>query len=206
MATLPNLPTVHVDESFSDILEDTDFALMIVGEARKGRWGLTLNLSYLSTSADASVPGPNFSDADLDSTTFFGTPVVSYRAYEDRSAALDFGVGLRIWYVRNELSLRAGTQPAVSTKESETWADPIVAVRGALELGSGFSVVAYSDIGGFGIASDSTWQLMGLVGYRFNDWIEGVIGYRHLSVDYENDGFVWDVEMSGPILGVTFRF
>ena len=78
-------------------------------------------------------------------------------------------------------------------------------MRGGLEFGSGFAVVAYGDIGRFGIASDNTWQLMGLVGYRFNDWIEGAID-RHLSVDYSNDGFVWDVEMSGPILGVTFRF
>jgi len=112
----------------------------------------------------------------------------------------------RIWYVKNKLRLNAGAAPTVSTDESKSWVDPIVMARANLALGGGFALVAYGDVGGFGIASDLTWQLMGLVGYRFNDWIDGAIGYRHLSVDYSNDGFLWDVRMSGPILGVAFRF
>jgi hypothetical protein len=30
--------------------------------------------------------------------------------------------------------------------------------------------------------------------------------YRHLDVDYRDNGFVWDVRLSGPLLGVRFGF
>jgi hypothetical protein len=47
---------------------------------------------------------------------------------------------------------------------------------------------------------------MGALGYRFSDRIVARAGYRHLEDDYDDGGFVYDVELSGPILGVTFRF
>ena len=31
-------------------------------------------------------------------------------------------------------------------------------------------------------------------------------GYRYLAVDYDDSGFVWDVSMQGPVVGVKFRF
>ena len=47
---------------------------------------------------------------------------------------------------------------------------------------------------------------MGALSYRFTDRIVARVGYRYLKVDYDNDGFVYDVALSGPILGMTFRF
>ena len=48
--------------------------------------------------------------------------------------------------------------------------------------------------------------------WGLNDQIRGVadhlasLGYRALGVDYENDGFVYDVVQHGPVLGMVFRF
>ena len=47
---------------------------------------------------------------------------------------------------------------------------------------------------------------MGGAGYQFTDWFSAVAGYRAAGVDYENDGFVYDVVQQGPIIGLTFRF
>ena len=47
---------------------------------------------------------------------------------------------------------------------------------------------------------------MGGGGYQFTDSFSAVIGYRAAGVDYENDGFVYDVVQHGPILGAVFRF
>ena len=49
-------------------------------------------------------------------------------------------------------------------------------------------------------------QIGSTVGYQIKDWMWVRAGYRHLHVDYEDDGFVFDVDMSGPILGIGFRF
>jgi hypothetical protein len=42
--------------------------------------------------------------------------------------------------------------------------------------------------------------------YRLTDRIVARTGYRHLEIDYDHDGFVHDVKLSGPILGVSIRF
>lgn len=70
----------------------------------------------------------------------------------------------------------------------------------------GFFIAGAADVGGFGVASDYTWKLSGTLGYQFSDWFSARAGYRHLKVDYEDGGFVWDVELSGPIVGASFRF
>jgi hypothetical protein len=55
--------------------------------------------------------------------------------------------------------------------------------------------------------ADIDWDVAGAIGYRFNDRISSVIGYRALGVDYSNDdGFVFDVVEQGPILGMVVRF
>jgi hypothetical protein len=48
--------------------------------------------------------------------------------------------------------------------------------------------------------------VVGLLGYRSAGRIAGVAGYRYLSVDYERGGFVWDVSMQGPIVGLRIQF
>ena len=197
---------MSVDESFDQIIGDLEFALLVFGEARRGDWAFTLDFIYQSLDAEADTPGPLFSEAELDSTMIVATPAASYSVYRDGASSIEIGAGGRIWHVENELSLRAGLLPARSADETKSWVDPIVLLRARLGLGSRFYLSGYADIGGFGVASDSTWQLIGAVGYRFSDRIDGVVGYRHLTVDYEDGGFVWDVEMSGPILGISFRF
>jgi hypothetical protein len=54
--------------------------------------------------------------------------------------------------------------------------------------------------------ADIDWDVAGAIGYRFNDRIAAVAGYRALGVDYRDDGFVFDVVQQGPILGLVVRF
>ena len=61
-------------------------------------------------------------------------------------------------------------------------------------------------IGGFGVSSEFTWDVMGGLGYQATDSFSLVAGYRAMGVDYRNDGFVFDVTQDGPILGAVFRF
>jgi len=161
------------------------------------------DLAYLSISADGTTPGSLFSGVEADNNTFVGTLGVTYRLIDRDNRWLDLVAGGRVWSVDNDVTFKAGLLPERKTGVSESWIDPVVGLRGSIDLGSGFFAAAYTDVGSG--ASDLTWQIYGGIGYRFNDRFLGQIGYRHLSVDYENDGFVWDVEMSGPIIGLTIR-
>jgi hypothetical protein len=206
VATLSGLPPASVDADFGDIIENTDIALMLAAEARRGRFGIVTDLSYLALSADGNTPGPLFGGAEVDTSTVFATVAGFYQVLAHQRVSLDALAGARVWYVDAEIDLSAGLLPARNAQDDEVWADPVVGLRWSAQLGRGFFLAGYADVGGFGVASDSTWQLLGTLGYRFNDWFSARAGYRHLDVDYDHDGFVWDVELSGPIVGATFRF
>jgi len=206
VGAISGLPPVAVDADFGDIIENADIALMLAAEARRGRFGIVTDLSYLSLSADGDTPGPLFGSADVETSTFFATVAGFYQVVAGERVSLDALAGARVWYVDTEIDLSPGLLPARSVQDDEVWADPVVGLRWNAQLGRGFFLAGAADVGGFGVASDFTWQLLGTLGYRFNDWFSARAGYRHLDVDYENDGFVWDVEMSGPIVGATFRF
>ena len=62
------------------------------------------------------------------------------------------------------------------------------------------------EVGGFGVSSDLTWQAMGKVNYHINECWDVAVVYRYQYVDYEKDGFVFDVATGGAILGVTYNF
>ena len=51
-----------------------------------------------------------------------------------------------------------------------------------------------------------TWDVFGGLGYEFSDTVSAVAGYRHLEVNYEHNGFEFDVEMSGPVIGAVIHF
>ncbi len=67
-------------------------------------------------------------------------------------------------------------------------------------------------IGGFGVASDFSWNTMaGVIWDKGGSWSIALL-YRLLDVDYETgtrgtpSRFVYDTLTQGPILGVAFRF
>ncbi|HSK38333.1 MAG TPA: hypothetical protein VK943_01065 [Arenibaculum sp.] len=206
IAALPGLPPASVDAGFDDIIENTDMAFMLAADAQRGRFGIVTDFSYLALSADGDTPGRLFGAAEVESKTIFATAAGFYRVVAEEDYALDLAAGARVWYVDTEIGLGAGLLPARRVQDDETWVDPVVGLRGTAQLGRGFFLAGAVDIGGFGVGSDLTWQLLSTLGYRFSDWFSARIGYRHIDVDYDQDGFVWDVRLSGPIIGATVRF
>jgi hypothetical protein len=91
-------------------------------------------------------------------------------------------------------------------EDSENWIDPIIGYRTRYDFESGIFLTHFAQVGGFGVGSDLTWDAFGGIGYQFNESVSAIAGYRHLEVDYEHAGFVFDVEMSGPVIGMTIHF
>jgi hypothetical protein len=68
----------------------------------------------------------------------------------------------------------------------------------------------YSEIGGFGVGSDFTWQVFPTFGVNLAKWFSLDFGYRWLAIDYKSGEnqtlFKYDVLTQGPILGFAFKF
>jgi hypothetical protein len=88
---------------------------------------------------------------------------------------------------------------------SESWIDPLVGFRGRLNLTDKFYLAARGDIGGFGVGSELAWNVFGSLGYQWTERFSTELGYRHLSMDYNNNGFIFDADMSGLFLGMTLK-
>ena len=207
IASFPRAPAADVDVSFSDILKNLDMAGMAIVELRYQRVAAYMDLIYTSVSADQETPlGILFSDVELESDIFIGTFGGAYRPIETERASLDLLAGVRVWSVDTVLELEGGALPDQKFEHGENWIDPIIGLHGYYQFANGIFLTSLAQVGGFGVGSDLTWDSFAGVGYRFNDSVSAIAGYRHLEVDYEHNGFVFDVEMSGPVIGMTIRF
>jgi opacity protein-like surface antigen len=50
------------------------------------------------------------------------------------------------------------------------------------------------------------WDVMAGAGYDFTEHLSVFAGYRAASVDYSDDGFVYDMVQQGPALAAVLRF
>lgn len=201
------LPTVDVDASFSDIMKNFDIGAMVVAEAHNGRFGFAFDIQYIRLEADAPTPFGVIADSlDVTSETFTMMGAAEYRIFDSTQASVDLMAGARLWSVDTDIDLNGAVVEPSSFSDGDTWVDPLIGVRGKAMLSEKVYLTGWGMIGGFGAASELTWDLMGGAGYVLNDRVSLVGGYRALSVDYENDGFLFDVVEHGPIIGAVFNF
>jgi hypothetical protein len=103
---------------------------------------------------------------------------------------------------------------AVAKSGDVTWVDPMVGLRLRHQFAPGSELTLAGDVGGFGAASQFSWQA--LAAYR---WIfakshgitwSGLLGYRALSVDYSKGSgdhlYAYDMLQHGPTFGISARF
>lgn len=209
VATLPPLPPVSVDVTFSEILRHMDGSLMLAGEVQKGRVSLAADIMYVSLSGTAHFPDGRFSSAHLKTKYWVGTASLGYDFIRTDCYFVAALVGARIWSVTTDLSLGAGLLPALSFERKQKWVDPSVGIRAALKLNCGFSIEGRGIIGGFDVSSKLFWDVYGALGYSWDygcATLELLAGYRWLSVDYKKGDYIFDVRQFGPLLGLIVSF
>jgi hypothetical protein len=213
--------TIAVDVNIIDIIKESDsiFALEGYFEARKGHWGGFIDGTYAVLTMGGSV-GPLSADVDfayalVDFAAFYqvGTwPLGGASANNSQNLSLEVLAGGR--YTSMDVELDISTPgPSTVVDKRQDWVDPIVGARVFLDLSENFSFVVRGDIGGFGVGSDLTWNVAGLLFYDFDLFgrdASVVAGYRVLDQDFEDGSgankFAYDVTTHGPILGMVIRF
>lgn len=203
----PGAPTVTVDKSFGELLEDVDAAFFISGLVKHDRLVVIADLTHSSSSREGVVPTGNPAvpvvpaEGSLRQTS--ATALVGYRAVEQDDASLDVLVGGRAWWIRPKASVAALNLTA-SAKAS--FVDPVFAARLNIKASPRFSLLLYGDVGGFGAASQVTGQAVATANIKVarNIWLSG--GYRYLYVDYKTGRVRTTAALAGPLLGATVAF
>lgn len=217
-------PTLSVEKSFSDVMDDLNFGGFLNIWGRYDRFVLSGDLMYVDTT-DSKAAGPLPAlqipglptlppgaaiDATVDTQEFMATLQAGYRVIDADGFSLDALAGARFWHISNDVSVTASHRllgsVSASHKESFGWVDPVIGARAFFSLTDKLSVQGQVDIGGFGAGSDLTWSALATVNYVFTDTLSVSAGYKVLDVDYAHDGHVFDSRLSGPVFGLTYRF
>lgn len=195
-------PTLEVEESVFEVLDDLEGAFFLTGLAIRDDIVLVGDLSW-SSSGRTESPGPGIPPVKGSVDMLFVTLAGGKRVQAQRDQTIDFLAGVRLWDIDADAAL-LGTPFTASRSVSLT--DPVIGIRFNRQHTDGFSTIAYGDIGGFGIGSDFTAQVAVTVNYALSEkaYVSG--GYRYVHLDYENNGALIDIRLSGPLLGLTWRF
>lgn len=195
-------PTLEVEETVFEVLDDLEGAFFLSGLAIRGDIVLIGDLSWSSSSRTES-PGAGLPPVRGSVDMLFVTLAGGKRIQTQADQTIDLLAGVRVWDIDADAAA-LGTPFTASRSVSLT--DPIIGVRINRQHTNGFSTIAYGDIGGLGIGSDFTAQIALTVNYPVTDsaYVSG--GYRYVHLDYEERGALLDIRLSGPLLGFTWRF
>jgi hypothetical protein len=191
-----------IDADFSDIWDALEMAAMLDFRAEQGRWAIQTNLVWADLESDGEA-GPI--RVKVKPTLWIAELGSHYRVTDN----WELLAGMRYYNLDVDVNATVGSL-TLSRDGDENWVDPIVGTVFKYPLTDRLSVGVRGDIGGFDAGSDLSWQLWGLFDYRFGEKNSVVLGWRHLRWDYDtgsgDDRFGIDTYMTGPILGVRFRF
>ncbi len=207
-------PPVKIDITPIDIIKNIDEFIDVLegvyiggGQITRGNLGFMWDIIYFDIRAVDQIGG-DFVGGTLDvgfsATT--GTLAGTYRVHESDRSHFDVLAGARITDVDLKVGVDLGLIDEISVSDGDTWIDPIIGVRGRTDLTERTYVDGWAMIGGFGVQSDFLWDVYGVVGYEFSDWLSAYAGYRGSGTDYRNGAFIWDITKYGPILGFELKF
>jgi len=89
---------------------------------------------------------------------------------------------------------------------SQWWVDPIVGLRGQLNITRWLFLAAQGDVGGFGAGSQITWNTQATVGVNFTRNIFAELGYRYMYVDYNKNNFLYQMNSFGLFSSIGVKF
>jgi hypothetical protein len=199
---------VPVNVSFSQVLSNLNIGLMSVLDVRRKRIGLVTDLVFMSLSSPQQatpINGGAYSGFNANAKTFWVAPEAYFRVIDKPLFSVDALGGGRFWRLDNSISLSAGTLSAATVGQTQSWVDPVLGARIRVHLPKDFTVGLTGDAGGFGVGSQLTYQIYTGVAKEFKQKYSMLLGYRYLSVDYTNGGFLYDTHMSGLLVGFNIR-
>ncbi len=197
-------PIVSLDAK--DILEALDLAFMATGQVHNDRFGAMFDVVYTDLSSDAKAKSPFTAKASIGTTVWFATLAGTYRLTGDDDNFVGVYGGVRYFDASADLKVALLSDRIRRNVNADAdWVDPIIGIQGRYPFAERWSLYGFGDVGGFDVGSNLTWQAYSGVNYEFNDAFAGNLGFRFMSIDYEDDVTI-DIELYGPVFGLTYRF
>lgn len=198
IASVTNSPVLRIDSEENDI----DAGLSILTNAYKGDYSIRADATIVDIKAPVSSPvGPTSGVAETKSAIL--TLTGGYALNNTQRNRFELLYGARLWNTYTIFYTQSGANPTQKYSDKEIWIDPIIGLRNSLNFWKRVNWTISANVGGLkATGSEFSWEIFNGLGFRFNKRIMLKTGYRHLEVDYDKNGIVYDVEHSGPWVGL----
>ena len=204
-----NIPA-DVSMSFSDLMDSFNFGGQVHMEARKGKWGLFLDATYMNLGADidgarrSAAPGGVVQVEDLDANIdmeqwlveFGGTDQsarIPMGQNKDKSMLLHLIGGGRYWYLSSDIDVGLVVEGnnniaarSFSGRGSKQWVDPFIGLRTAFQLTKDLMMLFRGDIGGFSVGSKFSCNVSGYFVYSM---------WEKVSLVADTELYTWIMKM-----------
>ena len=187
-----------IDVGFSDTLENLDLTFMGTLEARKSKWSMVGDLIYLGVSQDTGATLPSGAGVDAEVTGLVLNLIGGHNLLDTEDGRIDVIFGAR--HIDLETKIKAVGPGAIGTRDGDAW-DAIIGIRGQRFIDEKWYLPYHFDVGAGD--SDSTWQALVGVGYRYN-WGDVTFAYRRVEWEFDASAPIQDMAFSGP--GVQFKW
>ena len=195
--------------SGSELLDKTDTAGMIRVEAAKGRWGFSVDYLWLGMSDERTIPITDPIPATVTVRGELDLGVVEFAGLYRPTGEAD---GLNLLFgarrISSDTTLLVIYPPPIPTDrfdDDTSMTDVMLGARYTHRIGQRWDLNLRGDYG-FG-DSEGTLNLLASAGFRFNDVFATQLGYRYMELEYkDSSNETIEIDLSGPFLGLVFRF
>lgn len=207
-----------------DLLDEAEFMAMVDMRARKGRVSFDVDMIFLKfenlTLGDLAARNPlPRANIDLDMeleqlVVRFGggyTICEGLTPFTGKEYRLDLQAGGRYMYLDGS-GVLSGPRREVGFDGNENFIEPWIGAETQVEVCDRVSLVLGGNVGGFGVRNspEQNWEVYGNLLYQVTPRVSLNLGYRHLDVTYEEGSSTGarkiNMELDGPVAGMTFRF
>lgn len=193
-----------VDMSISDLFDALKFGAMAAYRIENDVWSFEGDVTYMNLGVDQSGPREKVrGELDTEQLTVMATAGRRISPYVEGLFSLAY------FDLSNDLEVQVLNQRQRASRDAD-WIDPLVGLACAVPFAGKWTYSLRGDIGGFGVGSDLTWQVLTTVRRQNTELFGWYIGYRAIGFDYE-DGQGrnyqrYDLTQQGPLAGISFSF
>jgi hypothetical protein len=206
------------------ILDNLKMTFMGTLDVHNGRWGVFADVIYLDvgnaktqsrdfTIGGVGLPVGTTASVDLDLKSTIWALAGEYRVAAGPALTMDVLAGARSivlkerlsWSITGSLGSIAEANRSGTSEVKETLLDAIIGVKGRYVFTDSpqWSLPFYLDVGAGD--SKSTWQAAAGVGYTYK-WGDLSLLWRYIDYDMKSGKRIESANLSGPMIGATFRW
>ncbi|TRX55771.1 hypothetical protein [Thalassomonas sp. M1454] len=204
-----------VDISFGDLAEKLDFGTMFNFSATKGKWLAYSEITVLNVPetkiASATTP-TRFGDINTDINIEIGGEIVDLAVGYQLMARDNFDlygyVGARYFNLEVTLDLDSGDSVILNASGTtgDEFIDPLVGLHGKWRINDTFTLQGRVEVGGFDDQPSENTLVNVTLDHKLNDKWSLKYFYRVMNIDYQDNGFIYDMEVTGPGIGASYIF